>query len=754
MKNTASIHLVFTFLIATLFSTESMGAPRRFRNTAPKVNAGIDQSVIDSDKNGSQAILLQGSASDAEKNIISYRLSDNGTTLASGASVGIFSQSLVLTVGSHNILMEATDSLGLKGSDSVLISVTAPAPVVNTAPKVNAGADVSVEDSDNNGSQAVPLSGSATDAENNISSYQVLENGIVLASGTTSAIFMQSLNLSVGSHIIILEATDAGGLKGSDSLVINVTAPAVVVNPPPVTGGTLVANAGADLMKVVETAGEVDAITLTGSASGSIAKYTWKLNGVIIREGSDPAILTTRFFIIKGSNIVTLEVMDASGAMASDTALIHLKPMLEAGAMMTATMGGARIFVDRDRNGYEMIRMLGAINSTVPLDGHTYKYMYKGMVLSNSAELNPIIRLPLGQHLVSLQVMNPSGVQVAYAQAVTDVSATYDEDPLYPRIPANFNVADYLTPSWGHGPGWFNDQSAFRFHCKPSHLLYDDPVVYPGQPGKSHLHLFFGNNTANGNSTYQSLRQNGTSSCHGGPLNRSAYWMPAMMNVDSKVVLPDVVSVYYKTQPGAMRLPRGLRTVFGWNPAEPTVQGGNWVCVGTGQTARTIAELNCPATDAAGNNQISLQLSMGACWNGQLDSPDHRSHIAHGNYNGGWGNAECPATHPIELPHFSLQIFWTHKGFADYSTWKLSSDVIHNATTNTDVVYPGGTTAHADWFGAWDDSVMDKWMNGCINNFLSCSGGDLADDAQLKWTPGWTWTTVPNIIDPPVKPMP
>jgi hypothetical protein len=37
---------------------------------------------------------------------------------------------------------------------------------------------------------------------------------------------------------------------------------------------------------------------------------------------------------------------------------------------------------------------------------------------------------------------------------------------------------------------------AFRIICKPSHMAADDPIVYPDQPGRSHLHTFFGNTGA------------------------------------------------------------------------------------------------------------------------------------------------------------------------------------------------------------------------------------------------------------------
>jgi len=33
----------------------------------------------------------------------------------------------------------------------------------------------------------------------------------------------------------------------------------------------------------------------------------------------------------------------------------------------------------------------------------------------------------------------------------------------------------------------------FRTLCLESHINYDDPLVYPGQPRATHQHVFFGN---------------------------------------------------------------------------------------------------------------------------------------------------------------------------------------------------------------------------------------------------------------------
>ena len=154
-------------------------------------------------------------------------------------------------------------------------------------------------------------------------------------------------------------------------------------------------------------------------------------------------------------------------------------------------------------------------------------------------------------------------------------------------IASNF---DFNTALIGNGtiPGSAAPDTvgAFRFICGAGQLSYDDPILYPGQPGKSHLHQFYGNVAANAGSTYASLRAAGDSTCNwtgsGTAANRSAYWMPAMLDGKGNVVRPDYVSIYYKQRPAtdpvvsdptnpkylgrAVPLPNGLRYIFGWDP--------------------------------------------------------------------------------------------------------------------------------------------------------------------------------------------
>ena len=63
-----------------------------------------------------------------------------------------------------------------------------------------------------------------------------------------------------------------------------------------------------------------------------------------------------------------------------------------------------------------------------------------------------------------------------------------------------------------------------------------------------------------------------------------------------------------------------------------------------------------------------------------------------------------------------------------------------------------GSTIHADWFGAWEDSVIDLWTANCINKMLNCSGGDLGNGQQLKMLAGYDPTSTTTLADIPAKP--
>lgn len=291
-----------------------------------------------------------------------------------------------------------------------------------------------------------------------------------------------------------------------------------------------------------------------------------------------------------------------------------------------------------------------------------------------------------------------------------------------PNVPSNFNTAQYI----GARPG-FEDSTAdeptgnFRTLCRPSHLAHDDPIVNPGT-NSAHLHLFFGNTAANRNSTYQTLRTTGQSTCEGGPINRTGYWMPAMFDGQGRVVPPEGIIVYYKaTASGGgvsfaqlqadirstVQAPNGLRMVTA--PG----QHMNWRCESGANSGTTIPS-SCPAGD-----DLYASVSFPECWNGRdLDSPDHRSHMAYRSYVD--GHLVCPATHPVLIPSISETFWWPD--VTGLSQWTLSSDM--GAAR--------GSTLHADWFGAWDNPTQTRWHTNCLTGMENSNNGYLCDGFGLS----------------------
>ena len=201
--------------------------------------------------------------------------------------------------------------------------------------------------------------------------------------------------------------------------------------------------------------------------------------------------------------------------------------------------------------------------------------------------------------------------------------------------------------------------------CTSGQLLKDDPIVYPGQPGVSHLHQFFGNTAANAGSSYASLRTSGGTTCgkSDAPVNRSAYWFPAMLDGAGHVVKPDYVKLYYKGVPACdpncqpainphargfcVGMPNGLRFIGYnmttraaarpiplmrrrcgirfecWGNAQGTV---GWARLRTLHTLDDMFAAGCPI-----GAQLIILVGAPDCWDGvNLDTADHRSHLVYG----------------------------------------------------------------------------------------------------------------------------
>lgn len=91
-------------------------------NSAPSANAGDDQTLTDTDGNGSELVNIDGTGSyDEDGSISSYQWKEGSTVLSTEPK-----PQLNLGVGIHTITLVVTDNEGAEGSDSVTISIQEP----------------------------------------------------------------------------------------------------------------------------------------------------------------------------------------------------------------------------------------------------------------------------------------------------------------------------------------------------------------------------------------------------------------------------------------------------------------------------------------------------------------------------------------------------------------------------------------------------------------------------------------------------
>jgi hypothetical protein len=261
---------------------------------------------------------------------------------------------------------------------------------------------------------------------------------------------------------------------------------------------------------------------------------------------------------------------------------------------------------------------------------------------------------------------------------------------------------------------------AVRMLCDLSHVSFDDPIVFPGTPGATHQHFFFGNTTTNAFTTSESLMAATSTTCAGGTANKGAYWVPAVVDMFTKEPLMVIsINLYYKG--GTTKPPNGLRMVAGRNA---NAQGYE------DETFYQIARFSCNGglwqstipTDCPGGGEIWLDVGFPQCWDGlNLDSPNHRSHMT--TIQGSPGDV-CPSTHPLEISHIEfiarLQIPVGSNG----SRLRLSSD-------NYPLSTPAGWSLHGDAWISWTEEIKDIWWTNCIVAGLDCHDNLLGDGTTL-----------------------
>jgi len=352
-------------------------------NRAPIAHAGPDQTVTVAA--GAQAnVNLDSSASyDPDGDSLLYTWTVGGQTY----QTSIANPTIQLPVGQHVLELVVNDGILYSTPDTVVITVTQG----NQSPVANAGPDQSVV-LPGSGYVNVTLNGSGSydpdgDALQRYTWSWVINNQTHQSFGVSPTI-----QLPLGQHSIELVVFDGTSNSVPDSVLVTVSQS----NRPPI------AHAGPDQALTASGSG-LTSVRLDGSGSydldGDPLTYvwTWRVSGQPYQtSGVKPVVQ-----LPPGQHTISLVVHDGQVSSSPDTVVITITqgnrpPIANAGPDQNVTASAG---------GLTNVRLDGS--GSYDPDGDTLTYLWNWTVGNQARQasgVNPLIQLPVGQHVISLVV--------------------------------------------------------------------------------------------------------------------------------------------------------------------------------------------------------------------------------------------------------------------------------------------------------------------------------------------------------------
>jgi hypothetical protein len=257
----------------------------------------------------------------------------------------------------------------------------------------------------------------------------------------------------------------------------------------------------------------------------------------------------------------------------------------------------------------------------------------------------------------------------------------------------------------------------FNVECAYSHTLPDDPIMFPGKPGRSMVHDFFGNTSSDASTTNADLLALPGNSCDNAA-DSSAYWAPQLRRKGgSQIVRPDLQKTYYSAANAAnfpvVPLPTGLQLIGGnpmaTGPTPPTI---NFYCAYAGYTS-TKPEA-CPV-DPVHGAQFNIVVLFPDCWDGRTLAPSRGYRNAVHSVDGA-----CPANYPVRIARLNFNIQYNLGFDGDLRDAELSLDpgiVDGQVQARWGSLY----SAHADFMHGWQPASARYMVDYCLNRDVACN---------------------------------
>ncbi|WPJ67382.1 hypothetical protein SMAC4_07610 [Sordaria macrospora] len=303
-----------------------------------------------------------------------------------------------------------------------------------------------------------------------------------------------------------------------------------------------------------------------------------------------------------------------------------------------------------------------------------------------------------------------------------------------------------------------------RFGCSQIVIDRIDPLVNPGQLPSPHLHQVVGGNAFNVSMPSQDISQLASCTTCSYSDDLSNYWTANMYfrarngsykrvpQIPNRELFQDKFTaqtkggfVVYYVSPGKGQVTAfkpGFRMLVG--DANQRSKKGNGLksqtCFRCYSGANWKGDDAAPCQDARLDTEafptgpcsgIRSNILYPTCWDGKnLDSPDHKSHVAYPTsgpalFTGSSVGSACPSTHPVKIPQIMLEIVWDTTQFNNKADWPAdgSQPFVLSTGDNT------GYGQHGDYVFGWKGDSLQKLMDDNKNCMGSACGGLKAQDA-------------------------